>query len=189
MAETAKRIAQLADANEKAREAAASELYWEGRTLGEAAVRTWRRMPELAGVFSGTPTVGVAVGPETFERIRTAVGMPRLADVPPDQDALEFELHFHHPVRLDVLTTKSPGAGGAIARFLEKFGGGIQQVEFPVADIDRATEVIRTKVGIPPVYPETRPGADGTRVNFFLTSTPDGKKVLIELVEQKRGSD
>jgi hypothetical protein len=26
-----------------------------------------------------------------------------------------------------------------------------------------------------------RPGADGTRVNFFLVSTPQGSKVLIEL--------
>lgn len=186
MPETAKRIEQLAHASAKAREAAASELYWEGRTLGEAAVRTWRRIPELAGIFTGTPVVGVAVGPDTFESIRTAAGMPRLSEVPPDQDALEFELHFHHPVRLDVLTTRAPGAGGAIARFLDKFGGGIQQVEFPVADVDRASEIIRSKIGIQPVYPQTRPGADGTRVNFFLTNTPDGKKVLIELVEARK---
>jgi hypothetical protein len=28
-----------------------------------------------------------------------------------------------------------------------------------------------------------RPGADGTRVNFFLVPSPDGGKVLIELYE------
>lgn len=186
MPETAKRIAQLADASAKAREAAASELYWQGRTLGEAAVRTWRRMPELAALMTGPPTVGIAVAPDLFERIRAATGGPALADVPPEQDALEFELHFQHPVQLDVLTTKAPGAGGAIAKFLEKFHGGIQQVEFPVSNVDRATEIIRAKVGLKPIYPETRPGADGTRVNFFLAVTPEGQKVLIELVEGRK---
>jgi hypothetical protein len=33
------------------------------------------------------------------------------------------------------------------------------------------------------VYPETRPGADGTRVNFFLVAGADGKKVLIEFYQ------
>lgn len=186
MPDLAKRIAQLGDANSIPREAAASELYWEGRTLAEAAVQTWRRMPELAELLTGTPTVGVAVRPETFERIRAAAGMPRLADVPPDLDAAEFEVEFHHPVRLDILTTRDPHSHGAIAKFLEKFGEGIQQVEFLTTDVDRATELVRARVGLKPVYPETRPGADGTRVNFFLASTPDGKKVLIELVEEKK---
>jgi hypothetical protein len=36
---------------------------------------------------------------------------------------------------------------------------------------------------VPAIYPETRPGADGTRVNFFLVAAPDAAKVLIELYE------
>jgi len=41
------------------------------------------------------------------------------------------------------------------------------------------------------IYPATRAGADGTRVNFFLIPGPDGKKVLVELVESsgKRAGD
>lgn len=186
MSELAKQIAQLADPNPIAREAAASELYWQGRALGEAAIQTWRRNQELAELFAAPATVGVAVQPETFEKIRTATGMPRLAEVPPDQDALEFELDFAHHIRLDVLTTKAPGGGGAIARFLEKSGEGIQQVEFPVTNVDRATELVRTRTGAQPIYPQTRPGADGTCVNFFLVKTPAGRKVLIELVEEAK---
>jgi len=101
--------------------------------------------------------------------------------VPPDQDAKEFELHLGK-ARLDILT--SEGQPGAIAGFLEKFGEGIQQVELPVSDVGQATEILRTRFGVKPVYPQTRAGADGTRVNFFLAANADGKKVLIELVEE-----
>jgi len=135
-------------------------------------------------------TVGIAVLPDTFEKIRTANGAPPLADAPTDQDVIEFELEFPQnpmpPLRLDILTTKARGAGGAIARFLEKFGEGIQQVEIDVTDVDRATRILREKFKLEPIYPATRPGGDGTRVNFFLAPTHDGKKVLVELVEQPR---
>ncbi len=76
------------------------------------------------------------------------------------------------------------GAGGAMDRFLQKFGEGIQQVEYRVADVDRAIRLLREKFGVAPVYAETRPGADGTRVNFFLAPAPGGAKVLIELYER-----
>jgi methylmalonyl-CoA/ethylmalonyl-CoA epimerase len=105
-----------------------------------------------------------------------------LAEVPPDQDAQEFELHLGD-AQLDILTTRAPGVGGAIAKFLEKHGEGIQQVEYLVRDVDRATEVLHTHLNIKPIYPQTRAGADGTRVNFFLCATPEGRKVLIELVQ------
>jgi len=185
-------IARLADAAPATREAAAANIYEAGRSLGvlamvaamDAAPPPGLSDPELRALQSGPPTVGIAVEPATFEKIRAANGTPRLADVPPDQDALEFELHFG-TIAIDVLTTKAPGGGGAIAKFLEKFGEDIQQVEYPVTDVDRATELFRTRLGLQPIYPQTRPGADGTRVNFFLLQTPEGKKVLIEFVEQK----
>jgi tellurite resistance protein TerC len=132
-------------------------------------------------------TVGVAVLPETFDRIRAANGSPPLADAPADQDVLEFELEFAGGFiptpRLDILTTKLPGGNGAIARFLEKFGEGIQQVEIDVTNVDRATEILRTRFQVEPIYPATRSGANGTRVNFFLVSSWNGTKVLVELVE------
>jgi hypothetical protein len=52
-----------------------------------------------------------------------------------------------------------------------------------VKDVGRATEILRERFGQQPIYPQTRAGADGTRVNFFLVAAPEGKKVLIELVE------
>ena len=120
---------------------------------------------------------------ETFNRIRIANGTPRLAEVPPDQDAEEFELQFPPETFLDILTTREPGGEGAIAKYLAKFGEGVQQVELLCTNVDRATEILKEKFKMSPIYPATRAGADGTRVNFFLVASPDGGKVLIELYE------
>lgn len=141
------------------------------------------------------PTAGIAVLPETFERIRAANGNVPLAEVPPDQDAMEFELHNTWQfgigldavtcrADLDILTSKDPSGGGAIARFLAKHGEGIQQVEFEVSDVDRATQILVEKFGVKAVYPGTRAGANQTRVNFFLLPTGHhNEKVLVEFVE------
>jgi hypothetical protein len=169
--------------------AAASEIFTRSSAMAHAAVQEWLAYPPLAKLLvynaSGALeiTVGVVVEPDTFERIRSANGSPQLADVPPDQDAREFELDFPGGVRLDILTTREPGGGGAIARFLMKLGEGIQQVEFNVSDVDGATEILRGRFALEPIYRATRGGADGTRVNFFLVPRTGGGKVLIELVE------
>ena len=89
-------------------------------------------------------------------------------------------------MRLDILTTQKPGGAGAIAKFLEKFGEGIQQVEYEVSNVDSATKILADKFNQKAIYPAARPGADGTRVNFFLVSAAGGKKILIELVESAR---
>jgi hypothetical protein len=138
---------------------------------------------ERAPFTSSRMIVGLAVHPETFEKIRAANNSPRLADVPPDQDAREFELHLDDSIELDILTSKEPGGAGAIARFLQKFGEGVQQVEVYVRNVDRASEILRARFGLAPIYPATRTGANNTRINFFLASTPSSQKVLIELVE------
>jgi hypothetical protein len=52
--------------------------------------------------------------------------------------------------------------------------------------VDRATDILRARFKLDPVYPATRPGADGTRINFFLAAPLQGKKVLIELVEARK---
>jgi len=180
-------ILQLASSDSALRERAAGELFDRGRELAAPILAAWLENADLHGnLGSANPrtTIGIAVAPELFEEIRAASGSPRLADVPPDQDAKEFELHFPGGVQLDILTTKAPGGTGAIARYLDKFSAGIQQVEFDVSCVDRATETLRTQFNLAPLYPATRPGADGTRVNFFLASRPDGRKVLVELVEK-----
>ncbi len=179
-------ITNLSSAESSVRLAAAEEVYRLGRATGGSAVSAWWAESELSALLLGPNpviTVGLAVQRDTFGRIRVANETPRLAQVPPDQDAEEFELHFGKEVSLDILTTREPGGSGAIAKYLAKFGEGVQQVEYRCANVDRATEVLKEKFRVSPVYPETRAGADGTRVNFFLMASPDGGKVLIELYE------
>jgi hypothetical protein len=186
-------ISSLAASEPDQRARAARAIYDAGAAAARTACHPWRSDAELAQLFSGEPVVGVAVPPETFERIWRASGMPKLADVPPDQDAEEFELHFSGGISLDILSTSQPHASGAIARFLDRHGEGIQQVELPVRDVDRTTALLRERFSIAPIYAETRAGADGTRVNFFLlpVATASGasakEKILIELVEFPAG--
>jgi hypothetical protein len=179
-------IGRLAAADAREREQAARELFRQGCASVEPVLRRWfadAEFRKLIPTGSILLTVGIAVEPAPFETIWQNAGKPHRANVPPDQDALEFSLSFAHGVRLDVLTTREPGGQGAIARFLERFGAGIQQIECDVRDVTRATEVLRTRFSTEPIYPETRPGADGTRVNFFLVPAEENRKVLIELVE------
>jgi len=179
-------IADLASADESKRLAAAGEIYRLGRASAGSAVSNWWTESELSSLLLAPHpaiTVGLAVQRETFVKIRAANGSPRLAEVPSDQDAEEYELHFPDGVSLDILTSRAPGGEGALAKFLGKFGEGVQQVEYRCTNVDRAAEILKEKFKVAPVYPATRPGADGTRVNFFLVPSPDGGKVLIELYE------
>jgi hypothetical protein len=179
-------IADLSSADESKKLAAAGEIYRLGRATGGSAIAAWWTDGELSGLLLGPNpaiTVGVAVQRDMFSRIRIANGTPRLAGVPPDQDAEEFELGFPEGISLDILTAREPGGSGAIAKFLAKSGEGIQQVEYRCTDVDRASQILREKFKVASIYPETRAGADGARVNFFLIKSPDGGKVLIELYE------
>jgi hypothetical protein len=193
-------IQDLAGSEARLRTESGMRLYLAGVSLCTPLLTRWVSDPEfreltLPGRPAGgthahfgpsTIVVGIAVQPETFQKIRAANNSPRLAHVPADQDAQEFELHLEASIEFDILTTREPGGPGAIARFLQKFGEGIQQIEIYVRDVDRATEILRTRFALAPLYPATRAGADGTRVNFFLATGPDAKKVLIELVEAAR---
>lgn len=201
MTDLAASIQTLADSDTNRRTQAATDVFQAGMESCRSVLSVWLSDPALSTLFlrrrcqsadSVEPleaTVGVAVSPERFEQIHLANASPGLANVPPDQDAKEFELHFGDRIRLDVLTTKDPSGSGAIARFLAKLGEGIQQVEFEVRDVDAATKILREKFGLSPVYPATRLGAGGARINFFLTATPARKKVLIELVEPQENQD
>ncbi|MBV8514104.1 MAG: hypothetical protein JO260_02275 [Acidobacteria bacterium] len=183
-------IAMLSSTDPGERAAGARDIFRVGRELADAASQEWRSDPDfsqlLAGFNANGPqcTVGLAVNPLTFEAIHSANGSPHFAEVPPGQDAHEFELQFDVDIALDILTTRDPHGNGAIARYLAKFGEGIQQVEYRCCDVDAATELLRNKFSVEPIYPQTRPGADGTRINFFLARTATGEKVLIELYEK-----
>ncbi len=179
-------IAGLHAADAATRNSAAAEIYAAGRAPAEHAAKPWRGDAELFALLLGSKpevTVGLAVQRETFSKIRVANSVSQLADVPSDQDAEEFELHFPGDISLDILTSRAPGGEGAIARYLGKFGEGVQQVEFRCSNVDRATEILKEKLDVRAIYPETRAGADGTRVNFFLLANPAGEKILIELYE------
>ena len=179
-------ISKLAGADTKEREAAAYALFRMGCATAEPVLRQWFADPEfraLAPRGGALLTVGLAVRPATFEAIRSRFGQPKLAQVPPEQDALEFELSFAHGVRLDVITPRTPGSDGPIAKFLARFDEGIQQVECDVREVSQAAEILRQHFQIEPVYPQTRGGANQTRVNFFLVPVADNRKLLIELVE------
>ncbi|MBI4668122.1 MAG: VOC family protein [Elusimicrobia bacterium] len=73
---------------------------------------------------------------------------------------------------------------GVIGKFLERFGEGIQQVEFLTKDVEAACEQLKTK-GFKPIYEKPRPGADGALVNFVLVDLKNGRKILVEFVENK----
>jgi hypothetical protein len=164
----------------------ATEIHHIGRALADHAVFLWWQDLELFSLLEGAHpflTVGLAVTPERFEKIHEAYGWPRLAEVPPDQDAREFELHLPGGLSMDVLTSSDPNGDGAIAKFLKKFGEGVQQVELRCKDVDHATLILTQKFSLKPVYPATRPGANGTRINFFLLPATGASKVLIELYE------
>lgn len=178
-------IADLSSSDPIMRSAAATEIYRRGRAPADRTVYVWWTNPEFAALCGANPivTIGIAVKRQTFERIREANGLPRLADAPPDQDAEEFELHFPNDVSLDVLTTRDPHGSGPIAKFLAKFGEGVQQVEFQCADVERAVQILKEQFAAQPVYPHARTGADNTRVNFFLLPAAPAGKILIELYQ------
>jgi hypothetical protein len=179
-------IAGLCSCDAAARLAAATQIFYRGRIAANAAISAWWQIPALRLLLGSEPlvTVGLAVHRDTFERIRIANGAPPLAHIPPDQDAQEFELDFPGQISLDILTTREPQGPGAIASFLSKFGENIQQVEFLCSNVDRATELLRSTLGINPVYPETRSGANDSRINFFLIPTGSAGKILIELYQR-----
>jgi len=201
---TSELIGRLADRDPAERAITASQLFAAGLARLYSSLRTWQEDKDFQELlirknygsdkpivpFFASLTVGIAVLPKTFEKIRNANDSVPLADAPADQDVLEFELEFKDSglphLRLDILTTKAPGGNGAIARFLEKFGEGIQQVEIDVTDVNRATEILRAHFDVPPIFPAARAGANGTRMNFFLVTASDNKKLLVELVEQPK---
>ena len=191
-------IARLAAPDRALRDHGMRALHTAGVALSADVVEAWCTEAEFRGLIrpvhaasaaqtslSSAIVVGIAVTPNNFERIHRAHASPPLSAVPPSQDAREFELHLGDDVHIDVLTSRDPAGAGAIARYLQKFGEGIQQIELYVRDVDRATEILRERFAVAPIYPESQLGAESTRVNFFLVPTSAGKKLLIELVEPR----
>ena len=120
-------IAHLTDSDPAERARTAFRLFSAGLVRALDSLQEWEEDDELRALMirekiesvTDPPssvarlTVGIAVLPETFDKIRAASSSPALADAPADQDVLEFELEFSDSgmsyVRLDILTTKAPG--------------------------------------------------------------------------------
>jgi hypothetical protein len=187
MSETlARAIVGMTSADSEVRVVSATEIYRTGRGLADHAVYPWWADAELAALLEApnpVVTVGLAVSPERFAAIHEASSSPRMADVPAEQDAQEFELHLPGGLSLDVLTSRDPEGNGAIAKYLKKFGEGIQQVEFRCKNVNRATQLLKETFELTAIYPEARAGANGARINFFLVAAPGEGKLLIELYE------
>jgi hypothetical protein len=182
---SARLVDALCSTDDAIRADAAAQIYNTAIAPALLIAEKWRQntqLAELLAVPSLQVTAGLAVFPAVFAKIRAAANHPALAEVPPDQDAMEFEIHFPNGISLDILTTKDPAGSGAIARYLNKFGEGIQQVEFRCRDVDAATQILRTDFATTPIYPVSRSGANNTRINFFLIAT-ENEKLLIELYE------
>jgi methylmalonyl-CoA/ethylmalonyl-CoA epimerase len=94
-----------------------------------------------------------------------------------------------------------PGDGGAgtavqllapakpdstIAKFLDRNGPGLQQLAYRVTDVDAASNALK-EAGIRLIYPESRRGTAGSRVNFVHPKDAGG--VLVELVEPAPSTD
>lgn len=80
--------------------------------------------------------------------------------------------------RLQLMAPLSPDS--TIAKFLDRFGPGIQQVAYRVEDVDAVSETLRAR-GMRILYDGARRGTGGSRVNFIHPKDTGG--VLIELVE------
>lgn len=176
-------IAALADPDLAKRQQAAQQLYRFGTNRVAPVLAAWRSDEVLARYLGEALTVGVAVRPDTFERIRHACGEPPLTAVPAEQEVAEFELDFPEAVHLDILTSTHPDGDTPLARFLKRHGEAIQQVEVPVTDVEAVTARLRERFGLSPSFPQARAGANGTRVNFFLVQIGPNERVLVELVE------
>ncbi len=71
-----------------------------------------------------------------------------------------------------------------LAAFLSRRGQGIQQLAYRVADIDAASELLRSR-GLRLLYDQPKRGTQGSRINFVHPKDAGG--VLVELVEPAPG--
>ena len=77
---------------------------------------------------------------------------------------------------------ESLGAGGAIAKFVDKRGEGLHHIAFDVKDIEAEMERL-TKEGFVLLNDKPKPGADNKLICFLHPKNTNG--VLIELCQER----
>ena len=119
-------IARLANSDARAREQAAREIFRQGCAAAEPVLAKWfsdQDFRALARSGNTLLTVGIAVEPSRFQAIHAASGKPRLADVPPDQDAQGIHAGIRPrraPRCPDAAGRRRPGRPREISRALRR---------------------------------------------------------------------
>jgi methylmalonyl-CoA/ethylmalonyl-CoA epimerase len=157
-----------------------------------AVVRRLQGMREVLGPFvTAIDHVGVAVADldDGIKFYRETFGL----------ETAHTEVNEEQGVREAMM--RVPGDGGAgtavqllapakpdstIAKFLDRNGPGLQQLAYRVTDVDAASNALK-EAGIRLIYPESRRGTAGSRVNFVHPKDAGG--VLVELVEPAPSTD
>jgi len=124
----------------------ATEIYRTGRALADHAAYPWWADEELYKLLEGNNphvTVGLAVQPDRFgENSRSQ----RLAAARGNSHRIRMPRNLKYTCRRTFDGCFGPprdaAGSGAIAKYLQKFGEGIQQVEYRCANVDRATEIL-----------------------------------------------
>ena len=139
-------------------------------------------------LFLAVDHVGVAVADldQAVAFYRDVLGMPVVhQETNPEQGVREAMVAVGDSgTCIQLLAPLTPDS--TIARFLERSGPGLQQVAYRVADVERASEVLRGR-GLRLLYESPRRGTAGSRVNFVHPKDAGG--VLVELVEPARGPE
>jgi len=125
--------------------------------------------------------IGIAV--ESIEKAREV--FDKLLGQPSGTEEVESQkvrVCFYNlgGVRIELLEPTSEES--AIAKFLEKRGGGVHHIAFVVRDIESALTTLAAQ-GFRLIDEKPRPGAHGTLVAFLHPSST--ARVLVELCQKK----
>ena len=135
----------------------------------------------LGGTLLGIDHVGLAVTDldEAIERWSKTFGLEvSHREINESQGIEEAMLDLADGTRLQLLAPLN--SDSTIAKFLERSGEGMQQLAFRVTDIDDAMAKVLS-AGMRLIYPESRIGTAGSKINFVHPKDVGG--VLVELVE------
>jgi methylmalonyl-CoA/ethylmalonyl-CoA epimerase len=135
----------------------------------------------LGGTLLGIDHVGLAVTDldAAIERWSKTFGLEvSHREINESQGIEEAMLDLADGTRLQLLAPLN--SDSTIAKFLERSGEGMQQLAFRVTNIDDAMAKVLS-AGMRLIYPESRVGTAGSRINFVHPKDVGG--VLVELVE------
>ena len=135
----------------------------------------------LGGTLLGIDHVGLAVTDldEAIERWSKTFGLEvSHREINESQEIEEAMLDLADGTRLQLLAPLN--SDSTIAKFLARSGEGMQQLAFRVTDIDDAMAKVLS-AGMRLIYPESRIGTAGSKINFVHPKDVGG--VLVELVE------